>query len=242
MAAKESVKANTGSQTLILYGFPRSTYVNVARLVLLAKQLTFAFHNTEDEMYTDVHVQRHPFGRVPVLRHGDFILYETSAIAQYIDECFDGPPLQPIDSKRRALGWQWISSLSAYYYPYMIYYLVHERVVFADLDIPADEAVVAYALPKIELALRTLDTTLGQSRFIVDERATLADYFLLPSVIALGFAPEGQDLLEKFPAVRAWLQAMGQLPEVMAMRAQLPPRAPIKHARQWVEHHRPSVR
>ena len=31
------------------------------------------------------HMARHPFGRIPVLDHGDFRLYETQAILRYLD-------------------------------------------------------------------------------------------------------------------------------------------------------------
>src|SRR5437879_12548414 len=139
--------------TITLYGFQRSTYVNVARLVLTAKGVPFLFHDTEAGVYGEGHARRHPFGRVPVLQHGGFWLYETSAIALYVDEAFAGPCLQPVEARKRAKMHQWISSLGAYYYPYIVFYLVHERVVFPELGIAADEAVVAAALPRIERAL-----------------------------------------------------------------------------------------
>ncbi len=242
MTKEKDLTSSAASAEITLYGFPRSTYLNVARVVLLAKQLPFTFHDTESEMSTDAHRQRHPFDRVPVLKHGDFYLYETSAIAQYVDESFDGPPLQPADAKRRALGHQWISNTNAYIYPYMIYYLVHERVVFAELGIPADEDVVAYSLPKIELALQVITSQLQHKPFIVDDQATLADYFLLPSLSALGFASEGAALLEKFTLVQSWLSRMGKLPAVVEMRAMLPPPSPIEHARRWPAEHRPHIK
>src|SRR5947208_8802447 len=68
-----------------LFGFPRSTFVKVVGLILTAKGVPYTFHDTEDEMYLAIHLQRHPFGREPVLQHDDFMLYETSAIAAYVD-------------------------------------------------------------------------------------------------------------------------------------------------------------
>src|SRR3954471_8976069 len=97
-----------------VYGFQRSTYVNVVRLVLTAKGVAFGFHDTEDEMYTPEHLTRHPFGRAPALRHGDFMLYETSAIVTYVDEVFDGPKLTPAQPQERARMNQWISNVNAY--------------------------------------------------------------------------------------------------------------------------------
>jgi glutathione S-transferase len=243
MTPSETVNSNSApGQDVVLFGFQRSTYVNVVRLVLLAKGVPFAFHDTESEMYTPEHARRHPFGRVPVLRHRDFWLYETTAIALYIDESFAGPALQPIDPERRALGYQWMSNLNAYFYPYMVHYLVHERIVFPALGIQPDEALVRESLPKIELALGVLDDQLRTARYVVGETPSLADYFLLPSLTALGFTPEGASLLPRFPAVQSWVSRMNELPAVLALLRQLPPFEPIEHARRWVDDHRPAPR
>jgi glutathione S-transferase len=227
---------------VVLYGFHRSTYVSVARLVLHAKAVSFAFHDAEEEMYSAAHLGRHPFGRAPVLRHGDFWLYETSAIALYVDEQFTGPPLQPSDVRRRAKMHQWMSNLNGYFYPYMIYYLVHERVVFPDLGIAPEEAIVAASLPKIEQALAVLEAELAGADYVVGDEATLADYFLLPTLTALGFAPEGAERLARCTNIRRWLAQMGERPEVVQFRATLPPRAPIEHARRWASEHRPLIK
>ena len=225
--------------TVTVYGFQRSTYVNVARLVLTAKGVPFAFHDTESEMYSEAHLKRHPFGRVPVLQHGSFWLYETNAITVYVDEAFPGPRLQPVELQKRAKMHQWISSLNSYFYPYIVYYLVHERVVFPELGIAPDEAVVATAVPKIKHALLVMEDQLsGGQRFLADASPTLADYFLLPTLTSLAFAPEGMQLLEHFPRVRAWRAAMEALDQVKTFRSTLPPRTPIEHARRWATEHR----
>ncbi|MDB5377102.1 MAG: hypothetical protein JWR00_1548, partial [Rubritepida sp.] len=134
----------------IVIGFPGSTYVHIIRLILTHKNVPYQFRDLEPEMGTPAHLALHPFGRVPVLQHGDVTLYETSAIATYIDEAFDGPSLQPQTPATRGRLQQWISSLNAYYYPYMIYHVTHERLVFPKLGIASDEKVVAHALPKVE--------------------------------------------------------------------------------------------
>jgi glutathione S-transferase len=58
-----------------LLGFPRSTFVQIVGLVL-----PYAFRDLEPDMGSPVHLALHPFDRVPILQHGDFTLYETSAI------------------------------------------------------------------------------------------------------------------------------------------------------------------
>jgi glutathione S-transferase len=115
---------------LIVYGFPRSTFVNIVRLVLTHKEVTYTFHDLEPEMGKPSHLALHPFNRVPILRHGDFTVYETSAIVSYLEESFPKPALQPKSVRDRARVNQWISAVNSYYYPYMIYHVSHERNVF----------------------------------------------------------------------------------------------------------------
>ena len=51
-------------------------------------------------MRSPEHLSRHAFGRVPVLRHDDFSLYETQAILRYVDRILPTPPLTPSDSRK----------------------------------------------------------------------------------------------------------------------------------------------
>ena len=69
-----------------LFGFPRSVYVQMAGIVLTHKEVPYAFHDLETEMNTPSHIALHAFERVPILRHGDFTVYETSAIVAYEDD------------------------------------------------------------------------------------------------------------------------------------------------------------
>ncbi|HEX7966798.1 MAG TPA: glutathione S-transferase family protein [Stellaceae bacterium] len=223
-----------------VYGFQRSTYVNVVRLILTEKGVDYEFHDTEDEMYTPAHLARHPFGRVPVLQHGDFMLYETSAIAAYVDEAFAGPRLTPGDLRARARMNQWIGNLNAYFYPWMIYHIGHERLVFPELGIAGSDAIVARALPHAKRALEVMEQELaGGQRFIAGDEISMADFFLLPTLFAFGLTPEGRQLRRDFPAVQAWDERMSTWPSVVRFRATLPPRDPIPHAREWARSHRP---
>jgi len=86
----------------IVLGFPGSTYVHIVRLILTHKGVPYTFRDLEPEMGSPTHLALHPFNRVPILQHGDFTLYETSAIATYIDEAFDGVALQPSQPRERA--------------------------------------------------------------------------------------------------------------------------------------------
>src|SRR5437588_517507 len=144
-----------------LFGFPRSTFVKVAGLILTARNVEYRFHDTEEEMYLPVHLERHPFGRVPALQHGDFMLYETNAIAAYVDEVFPGAKLTPADPRKRARMNQWIGNLNWYFYPEMIYHVTHERLVYPELGIPGNDLIVQRAIPKVIRALEVMEQELS---------------------------------------------------------------------------------
>src|SRR5262252_6865749 len=224
----------------IVYGFPRSTFVNIVRLVLTHKEVPYTFHDLESEMGKPSHLALHPFDRVPILRHGDFTVYETSAIVAYIDETFPRLPLQPRDIPGRARMDQWISMVNSYYCPYMIYHVTHERLVFPELGIASDEKVVAHALLKVELGLGVLERELSHGQdYVLGAELTLADFFILPSTFAFSLTEEGRKLYPKFGAFSRWRERMENLPTTKKLRSILPPREPILHAREWANSHRP---
>ena len=223
-----------------LFGFPRSVYVQMAGIVLTHKEVPYAFHDLETEMNTGSHISLHPFERVPILRHGDFTVYETSAIVGYVDDAFDGAKLTPREPQARALMNQWISAVNGYYYPYLIYHVSHERNVFPQLGIESDEKVVAHAMPKVKVCLEVLERQLSRSgAFLLGADLSLADFFMLPIIHAFGFSPEAQETYPRLPEISAWRERMEALPTMKRFRAAQPPRGPILHARRWVETHRP---
>ena len=66
---------------ITLYGSPISTFVRTARIALAEKGVSY---DLKDVWVDSPEIQqRHPFQKIPVMRHGDFELYETFAIARY---------------------------------------------------------------------------------------------------------------------------------------------------------------
>jgi glutathione S-transferase len=223
----------------IVYGFPRSTFVNIVRLILTYKDVAYSFLDLEPVMGKPEHLALHPFDRVPILRHDDLTVYETSAIAAYVDEAFGGARLTPDDAKARARMNQWISAVNSYYYPYMIYHVTHERLVFPELGIASDDKVVAHALPKVETGLAVVERQLGHGKdFLLGDEMSIADFYLLPSTFAFSLTAEGQAMYPKFPAFCRWRERMDNLPATKKVRAAVP-RVPIPHAREWATSHRP---
>ena len=62
-----------------------STYTRAVRMVCEEKSIPYDLKQSPPHS-TDVDAI-HPFGKVPVMRHGDFELCESKAIATYLDLC-----------------------------------------------------------------------------------------------------------------------------------------------------------
>ena len=84
-----------------------STYTRVARMVCEEKAIPYELKQSLPHS-PDVDAI-HPFGKVPVMRHGDFELCESKAIATYLDLSFPGPKLIPTEPRHAALTEQWVS-------------------------------------------------------------------------------------------------------------------------------------
>lgn len=87
---------------------------------------------------SEAHLRLNPFGKMPVLQHGDVVLYETLAITHYIDRAFEGPPLQPAAPLPQAQMLRWISIVNAYVFPIMNRF-VKERLVRPAWGFEADQ-------------------------------------------------------------------------------------------------------
>jgi len=78
-----------------IIGSVRSTYTRVVCMVCEEKAIQYVL--TEKPLRAPEILAIHPFGKMPVLRHGDVELFESKAIATYLDRSFAGPHVFPSD-------------------------------------------------------------------------------------------------------------------------------------------------
>jgi glutathione S-transferase len=196
---------------VILYGHPISTFVWIARLCLEEKGVDYQLVELAPQsLREEPHLSRHPFGRIPAFEHDDFKLYETDAVARYVDDAFPGPALQPADPRRRARMNQVIGIHDSYGAPALGGGIVFNRRVAPLIGFPIDEAAVAAAVPQAALCLKEWERLLGEQTFFTGDQISLADLWVLPLVYNLKRTPEGATLLPQFPHLSAWLARMEQ--------------------------------
>jgi glutathione S-transferase len=175
-----------------LFGFAGSTYVRTARLVCAEKHvdhqlLPLAFRQ-------DAHRELHPFLRMPVMRIGKLVLYETLAIATYIDEAFDGPRLMPAGATARAQVLQWISTCSDYIYRDLVQALLKS-------EDPSEEE-----LARARSDLEVIDAQLRAGPFLLGSEIFLCDLFLAPMVAFAGSGKSAPHLLQGLQGLQTWFE------------------------------------
>jgi glutathione S-transferase len=159
------------------------------------------------------HLRRHPFGRIPVLEHGDFRLYETQAILRYLDRVLPEPGLTPTDARRAARMDQLMNVNDWYLFQGAGAVIGFQRIVGPRLlGVSCDESAIAAALPKARMAFDELAQLLGDAPYFTGETPSLADLML----DFLQQTPEWEPLTAEHAGLRQWLARMQARPSMQA--------------------------
>jgi len=208
-----------------LFGADYSVYVRSARLALTEKGI--AYRLVPVDVFApggppETYLELHPFGKIPALKHGDVSLYETVAILRYVDEAFDGPPLQPDGPLDRARMTQLLSILDTYAYRTLVWDIFVERVVKTRDGASADEVRIASSMGRARTIVSALEQLCEDAPFLLGSRLTLADCHAAPMLSLFKTAEEGSLLLKNAPKLTAWLERFSARPSFQASEPEPP--------------------
>ncbi len=194
---------------LKLYDFPFSGNCHKVRLLLSMLQLT---HETVTvDMMAAEHratgfLEINPLGQVPALRDRDLVLRDSQAILIYLAQSYGGETWLPESPKdmARVIQWLFTAANEIQHGPGGARLAVRFNV---SIDLPGAHAVAHKILGIMESALTDRD-------WLELDRPTIADLACYPY---LALAPEGQVSLAPYPAVRAWIRRVEDLPGYIGM-------------------------
>jgi glutathione S-transferase len=176
-----------------IIGSLRSTYTRVVCMVCEEKGIDYVL--TDALLNAPEIFEIHPLGKMPVLRHGDFVLFESKAIATYLDRSFAGPQLIPSEPRLAGLTEQWISFVNTIVDPTLIRTYLFAYIKAMMTGEPPDRLVIDSVLPDLRKEIGILNNAVAKSGYLVDDQLTLADLNLLPILDRVILAPEGTEAL-----------------------------------------------
>ena len=210
--------------TVQLYGYQYSVYAWIARLAMHEKGISYTWVEVNPfakDVPTD-YLAMHPFGRVPTLVHGDFVLFETSAITRYVDEAFQGPRLQPVNPEGRGRVSQIISIIDSYAYWPLVRQVFSHGVFRPRLGHPADPIEYQRGLEAAPSVLRALDRLAGGGGFLVADSLSLADIHLAPMIGYFASDPNGGTLFAQHHRLSTWWSMMSLRQHLVDTKPVLP--------------------
>jgi glutathione S-transferase len=163
------------------------------------------------------HRARHPFGRIPVLEHGDFRVYETQAIVRYLDRVLPGRAFTPPEPRAAARMDQLMNVNDWYLFQGAGNVIAFQRVVGPKLmGQKPDETAIAAAMPKAHVVFDALAHELGDGAYFGGDSPSLADIMIAPQIDFFTGTPEWRPLTADNPNLVRWMDRMSGRPSMHA--------------------------
>ena len=204
-----------------LYWGSGSSYAWRVLLALEFKRLPYTSHVlqfSKQEHKSPQMLALNPRGRVPVLKDGDYVVFESLAVLYYLDLKYPAPPIFGHTPEEAGVIMRVICEFQAYAERQAANIVT---AVFAKTpNLPAADLTAAMHVVASEA--RTIEGRLSKSNWIVGEGFSAADMVIFPSIQLLVRAlnrPEARDLSSRFlplatnyPALDRWIARVEALP------------------------------
>lgn len=159
-----------------------------------------------------------PRGRLPVLKDGDYVVFESLAVLYYLDLKYPDPPIFGRSPEEAGVIMRVINEFQAYTEASLMG--IVEALLFGRKARMGGE--LAQAMHLVAGEARTIEGRLSKSDWIVGEAVSAADLAIYPCIRLLHrslMRPEAQELSARFlpaevhyPALAKWMQRVEALP------------------------------
>jgi glutathione S-transferase len=181
-------------------------------LALEHKGLPYASHVlqfSKQEHKSPHMLSMNPRGRVPVLKDGDYVCFESLAILYYLDLKYPQPPIFGRSPEEAGTIMRVICEYQAYIEPHV---QTITRAVFSGKgDLESDE--VTAAMHAVASEARTIEGRLSKSEWIVGESYSAVDMVIFPGIALVKRAlekPQARALSSRFMPVEVNYPALGR--------------------------------
>jgi glutathione S-transferase len=206
--------------TIDVYWASGSPYSWRVLLALEYKRLPYRSHLlqlSKQEHKSPQMLAMTPRGRVPVLKDGDYVCFESLAILYYLDLKYPEPPIFGRTPQEAGVIMRVICEYQAYIEPHVMTIV---NAVLSRGDLRSD--AITQAMHAGASEARTIEARLSKSDWVVGDSPSAVDMVIFPGIQLLRRAlerPEARDLSSRFmpvevnyPALGRWLKRVESLP------------------------------
>jgi glutathione S-transferase len=207
----------TKIMALIVYGTPISVYVRVVRLLLEAVGADYTLQDIgifNGDNTSAEYLAKNPFGKVPTLEVDGTVIYETVAIADYLDAVVADHKFTPSDPLTRARMRQIMAIVDSYFYKPSIGTIVIQRVIVPSQGGQTDEEAVKGAIAPAKTAAEAIEALIVGTPYLLGSEMTIADFFVIPVLVYLSKTPEFAAITAQTPKLKTWWDQAKELPLV----------------------------
>lgn len=198
---------------ITLWGFDNSTYVRTVKMLLAEKGVTefkqVPLNVLKGEPRSEEHLQRHPFGKVPVLDYDGVRVLETAAIARFLNDKLPGVSLIPAGPEERARMDMVIGIIDSYGYGALLGGVAAYHL-FPDFVGGKNEKARQQGVETGRKVIEFVEKTRGSSPFIAGE-LSLADLYLAPVMAYVAMTPD-KDVVFGVGGFTGWWDRVQALP------------------------------
>ena len=151
----------------------------------------------------------HPLGQVPAMNHDGFELFESQAIARYIDTAFEGPRMTPDDLQAAAVIDQWVAFTATTIDQYLMRRYVVPYAFYKDADGNTDRTLIDMTVPGFGKLFGALDKAVSGG-YLGSAQFNMADCFLIPILSAASNFPEARDAIAASDNLTGYMARMNE--------------------------------
>jgi glutathione S-transferase len=214
---------------LELYVFPPSP--RAFKVLAVANHLGLDYEThivdlVKGEQKSPSYAALNPNMRMPTMKHGDYVLWESAAIQQYLAMQKPESRLLPTEEKARLDVMRWQCWDLAHWDPSCAVFIFENFVkpTFMGINEP-DRAALDKVQELFHRAAKVLDSQLKGKPFVTGEQLAVADFAL---GAPLNLATLARIPLEPYAEIRRWFDTLRALPAWQRTLAQSAP--PTAHA------------
>jgi glutathione S-transferase len=192
---------------LTVYGDPKSTCTLRILILLEELQLDYKLHHVDlmkNQNKDPRFLELQPFGKIPAVKYGDRVLFESRSILRYIAKNNN----DDIDLLGDINNDIWLEVESQNFSP-IISKIVYEKVFKPMQNKETNESIISEELHKFKPVLSVYNTRLEQHKFIGGNDFSIADISHIPYLYYFVNASKTfKNFLKDYPYVYKWYKRL----------------------------------